>query len=123
MNNYITLDDLDYKTKASDWTPVTVKPAMARTLLSSEVDVSYGPGVFKEYRGVIIAPVSDPGGTWGTIADLRTSLEKRQGLNFTDHYGNEGVAHVFGEIPEQSLSPMWDQGANEFYVSVRVILE
>lgn len=122
MNNYITLDAYKYMTKL-DWVRVPVKPATARSLLSGSIDVSYGPGVFHEYRGTIIGPVTSLGEGWGTISTLRTSLDKLEGLSFTDHESNSGTAHIFGEMPNQSLTPMWDSNSNEFYVPVRVVLE
>ena len=122
MNKFIILDSLKYMTKSTDWSLVISKPATARLLLSGQIDVSYGPGVYNELRGTIIAPVAAPEG-WGTINDLRSTLVKMQGLDFTDHYGTEHTAHVFGELPQQSLSPMWDGSSNEFYVPVRLVLE
>lgn len=120
MNNYIVLNGKKYKTLAADWTPVPIKPATSRYLLSGAVDVSYGPGVYREYRGVLLVPQA-PAEGWGGRADLEAAFEQRRGLDFTDHEENVRVVHLFGELPRQSISPRWDSPSNEFRVPVRLV--
>jgi len=121
MNNYVTLDGYKYMTM-TDWCPVPVKPATSRYLLNASVDVSYGPGMFKEYQGTLIVPAS-PASGWGGRSDLEASFEKVVGLSFTDHEGNSETVHMFGRLQFESMSPRWDGASNEFHFPVRLVCE
>lgn len=123
MNNYITLNSLKYKTRASDWVPVTVVPGTHRALLSGSADVTFGPSTFSEFRGTIIVPEeAGEESEWGDRADITTVIGSRETIIMNDHFGNELNVVVFGEFPQQSVSPMWDAPSNEWYIPVRIIV-
>lgn len=118
MNSYITFDGYRYKATHQNWSPAAEhKPSTVRPTLLGGLDATYGPVTILEWRGEIEAPIvaSAP---WGTIANLRTSLRKRAGLSFTDHYGQTYTVHAVGPFGERSLSPKWDSPSNKIYKSV-----
>jgi len=121
MNNYITLDTKMYRTLARDWAPVWNKPSTDRVTLSGSVDVTYGPAMILGYTGSIIAPVSAPSG-WGTFADLKATLEKREAVPFIPHEGGSAVTvHVLGPFNPVSLLGVWDAASNEWHIPVRIV--
>lgn len=120
FNAYITLDGCQYVTSAKTWHPEPVVPATERLNLDGTYDVTFGPGTYLVWMGEIGAPPTATG-SWGTIADLRTSLAKRQLLSFTDHYGtNHSACLCLGPFKERSLAPNWDASGNMIYVTVRI---
>lgn len=123
MNNYIILDGLQYMAPHGDFGQVRSKPSTERVTLSGRTDVTYGPAALVEWTGSLIAPVTPPDTGWGDIDDLRYTLEKRQGLAFTDHYGVSGVVYAVGPHGEISFAPVWDAASNEFYISVKLLMD
>jgi hypothetical protein len=123
MNNYITLDGKKYKTPSKLWQPYGDKPATVKKTLLGATDITYGPAVFKEWRGQIEAPVTAEDASWGTIDDLRTTLAKLEHVTFADHYGAGYMAHVLGPFQERSLASKWDSPSNVIYVQVRIVAE
>ena len=79
MNNYIVLDGNKYKTNAKNWTPAPQKAGSVRLNLDGTLDATYGSGTLLRWEGEIMVPVTAAAG-WGTIAQLRTSLQKTSGL-------------------------------------------
>jgi hypothetical protein len=121
MNDYLTLDGKRYKTKADSWKPVYGKPHTERRTLTGALDITYGPGTIFAWEGEIIAPVTAQGTEWGTVANLRTSLAKKQAVSMTDHYGQTYNVHCLGPHEERSLVNVWDSAVNVFYISVRLV--
>lgn len=122
MNNYITLDTKKYMTKHKGWEPIYDKPGVVRLVLSGSIDVTWGPAVITGWRGLVIGPVTAPGAGWGTIANLRTTIQKTDVVGFTDHYGNSGNVIILGSLREDSKSSMWDSPSNEFTVEVELVI-
>ena|GEM_PF-1884236 len=122
MNNYITLDSKKYMTKHKDWEPIYEKPGSVRLALSGSVDVTWGPAVITGWQGLIIGPVTAPGEGWGTIANLRTTVQKTAEVSFTDHYDNTDNVIIVGSLREDSKSSKWDSPSNEFTVEVELII-
>ncbi len=120
MNDYITLDGHRYKTSAKTWHPEPNVPGSARILLNGDLDATFGAASVMMWTGEIIGPVTatDP---WGTIADLRTTLAKRQTFTMVDHYGTSYTVVFQGPFPERSLTQKWDSPTNEIMVKVRVM--
>lgn len=123
MNNYIVLDGLKYMAPHKDFGPMRAKPSTERVTLSGRSDVTYGPAALLEWTGSLIAQVTPVDTGWGDIDDLRYTLEKRQGLAFTDHYGETGVVYAIGPHGETSFTPVWDAVSNEFRVTLRLLLD
>jgi hypothetical protein len=123
MNTYILLDGLKYTAPHKAFAPVRSKPSTERITLSGRSDVTYGPASSLEWTGSITAPVTPRDTGWGDIDDLRYTLEKRQGLAFTDHYGNTGIVYAVGSHGETSFTPVWDAASNTFRVAVRLIVD
>jgi hypothetical protein len=123
MNNYITLDGNKYATLAKTWKPLTVKPSTDRLTLQGNIDVSYGPGVVKEWQGTIVADVSQRATGWGTVTTLKATLEKRESVSFTDHNGTTYTVHVLGTFDERSLTNVWDDSQNKIHFNVRILSE
>lgn len=121
MNNYIVLDGKQYITPAKQWIPIAKKPSTVRYTLEGQPDVTYGPVVPVEWKGVIRVPYTPVTSAWGSLDDLRTSLAQRTFMLFTDHYGVQYTVHVIGEFPEQSITPFWVGPDNDFDVPVRII--
>ena len=129
MNDYLILDGYCYKTVAKTWVPPVInKPMTARLLLDGSLDVTYGGGTFTAWSGEIIAEVEPPGTppgpglVWGTPDALLVSLGKREGLAFTDHYGNDYTVHI-QMSGARSLLRNWDAPSNKLYYSVKLIAE
>jgi hypothetical protein len=93
-----------------------------RRNLDGTLDVTYGPGIFVKWQGMIEASASPPSG-YGSIADLRSSLQERNSLNFVDHYGTSYTVHAVGPFQEESFSPKWDGTSNKIYVGVTLVAE
>jgi len=123
IRNYVIIDGKKYRAIHGKWIPVPRKPMTVRYTLHDTVDVTYGPGVFKEWQGPIEAPVTPDDASWGTIDDIRTSLAKRQGVTYEDHYGDAYTAHIQGPFPEASLQPVWDGVENKFQIVIKVTVE
>lgn len=121
MNDYITLDGFKYITPARNWTVVNGKPGTERYTLSGALDISYGPATPKSWVGEIGGPVTARAAGWGTIADLRTTLAKKESVSLTDHVGTVYTVHCLGDFSERSLLNKWDSAVNTFYVSVRLV--
>jgi hypothetical protein len=122
MNAYVTFDTLKYSAPHGRFSPARSKPSTARITLSGASDVSYGPGTTREWVGVLTAPAKADTG-WGSIDDLRDTLDKRQALAFIDHYGTAVTVYAIGVHNEMSFTPMWDGDSNTWTVSVRLVLD
>jgi hypothetical protein len=125
FNPYIIINDGTdtywYKTIAKTWMYKPNNPSTARVLLSGSMDVTYGNADIKVWEGDIKAPVTSPGGNYGTIATLRTQLARKVLFTFTDHYGTVHTdAAIQGNFEEQSIQPDWDVASNEILVKVRI---
>ena len=123
MNNYITLDGLKYMAPHGDFGQMRGKPSTERVTLSGRTDVTYGPATLVEWSGSLIAPVTPPDTGWGDVDDLRYTLGKRQSLAFTNHYGVAGVVYAVGPHGEISFAPVWDAASNEFYITVKLLMD
>jgi len=119
MNSYITLDGYRYATAQKTWQPETPKAMTPRLTLAGNLDVTFGPGITKVWTGEIQARVT-PKTNYGTPAQLRASLEKIQGLSFTDHYGTSYTVYIQG-FKERSYTPSWDGASNAMYFNVRMV--
>ena len=126
FNNYIIINDGTdtkwYKTASKSWRYKPDNPSTARVLQSGKMDVTYGNADIKMWEGDIIAPVTSPGGNWGSISTLRTQLARKVLFTFTDHYG---TAHtetaIQGPFNEESIAPDWDSASNDILVRIRVM--
>jgi hypothetical protein len=123
VRNYIVLDGKWYKTPAKSWNPVTNKPGTVRATLLGSVDVTFGSAAIREMQGQIeaLAQAHLPPNNWGTIQDLRTTLEKCQSVPFTDHLEDDYEVVLIGPFKEDSFTSLWDSAENTFKVSVRII--
>jgi hypothetical protein len=119
MNSYITLDNKQYSTTQKVWRPRTIKPSGVRLTLLGNLDSTYGAGPLFEFTGEIRAEVTPKTG-YGSPSDLKASLEKKQGLSFTDHLGASYTVHV-RDFEESSLSPLWDGGGNVMFYSTTLV--
>ena len=119
MNNYITLDGKKYKTTAKSWKPSVIIPNTIRFNLDGSLDATFGPATIYQFDGTIMAPVTAPTG-YGSVDNLRASLQKRQILTFIDHY-NTTYSIVSTNYTEYSLSPKWDNTTNEIGFAVQLI--
>jgi hypothetical protein len=123
MNNYIVLDGKKYTTRADSWTEIIEKPNSVRYTLTGELDITYGSSIPTIWTGEIVAPVTARALGWGTVSDLETSLVKQESVTFYDHYGSGHNVHSVMPIQGRSLSNMWDDMNNVFYVGVRLVSE
>lgn len=121
VNDYITLDGKKYRVPSKTWEPSINKPETVRVTLSGALDLTYGPSVFKEWIGSIEAPVTPIDSSWGSVADVRTSLAKKSSVTFVDHYGTSYTVAVSGPFRERSISPKWDASTNVILFDVRII--
>jgi hypothetical protein len=123
MNNYIYLDGKQYKTNGKSWHPEDVVPSTERILLSGSHDVTFAAASILVWAGQIEAPTSATG-NWGTIGNLRTSLRKRQLLQFRDHYYDTTAitynVKASGPFKEDSKSVKWDGASNVIFVNVKL---
>lgn len=119
MNAFITLDGNKYTCPGEAWSPEVLKPSTIRITTLGDLDTTYGPANFGVWGGFIRAYVT-PSSGFGTPAQLRTSLQKQQGLSFTDHYGVTRTIHVQG-YKEKSATVMWDGTDN--YIDFAVALK
>lgn len=120
FNAYIVLDGLKYTTLQRSWKPVPVKSSQDRLNLDGSRDVTYGPAVFTDYQGEIVAPVTPADTSYGTYEDLMETIEQLEAVSFTDHYGNTFNVHVLGPFELKSLLPDWNSSSNMWYVDVRI---
>ena len=118
--DYIILDSKYYRTTHKTWTPEVITPMLSRGLLNGNLDATYGPASWLMWSGEVIAPAT-ASGSYGTIADLETTLKKKATVGFTDHYGTAYTAvHLIGPFPKRSLSPNWDVSDNPIYVQIKI---
>lgn len=124
IRNYITLNSLKYMASSKQFDPVRIKPSTVRYTAdpTSVLDVTYGPAVAKEWRGILLVPAS-PASGWGGISDLRSAFDTLGSVTFEDHYGTSYNAHLIGQFPEHSVTPAWDGSSNEFHILVRLVAE
>jgi hypothetical protein len=120
--NYIELDGKRYLTPGKKWQPTLHKPTTVRQTLLGATDVTFGVGSTREWNGIIEAPasVADPA-TWGTITTLRAAIRKKTSLPFKDHYGASYTVAFFGNLVEESLSPVWDDPNNIIQITARLV--
>lgn len=118
MNNYITLDSKKYHT-LEGWAPDTVRPSKFDTYLNNKTGAVYGHTSYRQWSGQIIAPYTSPGTGWGTIADLDTTLAKKQNLSFTSHDSIIVTVNVVSS-GRKSLIRKWDAASNKWYVSITI---
>lgn len=123
MNSYITLDSKKYLCPHKKWIPTRHKPMTMRRTLDGNLDVTYGSGIFNEWRGQIRAYASSAPSGYGTVSDLRATLEKQCGVSFTDHYGTSYTVHSISPFPEDSLGPGWDSPSNTIDIEVVLVAE
>ncbi len=121
FNNYITLDSLKYKTTHKSWRPAPNVPSTGRVLLSGALDVTFGAVALNTWNGEIVAPVVADAAGWGTIADLRAALAKKQIFTFIDHYGTSFSVYAQGPFTERSAAPDWSVNENVVYVTVKLM--
>jgi len=118
MNEFITFDSFKYHTTQKTWRPAILPMANSRILANGELDITHGPTTVYIFQGEIATDVT-PGTGYGTPANLRTSLEKKQAFTFIDHYGTTYTVHAIGPFPERALSPKWDSPSNTIYFTVQ----
>ena len=82
------------------------KPGTVRFTIEGTMDGTYGPGVFYNWQGEIRVDAT-PAAGYGSLANLKATLVKRQGLGFVDHWGDNYLVHIVGEMPEKYLTPDW----------------
>lgn len=114
---YIILDGKKYAATAKSWMPEVKKPSTVRLLADDTVDAAYGPGPLNMVTGEIIARVNETRPGWGSSSDIETSLEKKTGLAYIDHYGAASTVHCDG-YKRRSSSPMWNAPSNKMYYLV-----
>lgn len=109
MNNFITLDGFKYYTTVA-WQPGLDIPGTLKVNLNASVNVTYGTDTLDSWQGdVRVFPdTASPPVGFGKRSDFITTLKKRTGLAFTDHYGANYTVHATGRVVQMSLSPMWD---------------
>jgi hypothetical protein len=122
MNNYVLLDGYKYFAPFKQWEPSPEKPMSYRYTWGSGVEVTYGPAVFKVWKGSLIARVT-PITDFGSVANIRATLLKTQALSFQDHEGNTFQVHAAYAGPEKSISPRWDGPSNAIFFPVILVAE
>jgi hypothetical protein len=120
MNDYITLDDKQYRTAADSWEPNEERPMIVRRLMSGSSNVTFGPATFTGWRGVVAVEVGATA-PFGNIVDLRATYRKRSILTFVDHYGNSYSVVIDRSVGEKSISPNWAATDNVFRVNLSLI--
>ena len=125
FRDYIILNDGTdtywYKTSSKTWRARPNNPSTARVLQSGKMEITFGNANVKVWDGDIMAPVTSPGGSWGTIATLRTQLDRKVLFTFTDHYEDTYTeCAVQGTFDEESIMPDWSASDNEIKVKLRV---
>jgi hypothetical protein len=127
MSDYIVINTYRFRTPQKAWEPSGEVPALIRTTLKGDLDVTYGPRRLKIWDGEIVAPVTpdaNPGDgtTWGSIANLRNLLDLRVPITFRDHLGTVyATAALLGIGRERHLLPDWTNAADKVYVTVRIV--
>lgn len=121
MNAYVTLDGKKYPALADNWAPAMSKASTVRYTFAGATDVTYGPATPVGWEGTLVADVTSRGTGWGSVADLRTTLAKRQAVTFVDHYGTNHSVHITGIVKEMSRSRMWDAATNSIFFSVSLV--
>ena len=119
MNAYITLDGKKYATVQKNWSPASQKSVTIRPLADGDMDVSFGNGNIRSYKGEIVAVADETRTGWGTSSDLVTSLDKMQVLTLIDHNNNTYNCVCQG-WKHRSLTPKWDSGKQYYEVSLVV---
>jgi hypothetical protein len=122
MNNYITLDGKKYSCPYKQWEMQTEKPMSYRYTWGSGIETTYGAGVFKTWKGNMVARIT-PASGFGSVADIRITLAKTVSLTFIDHYGTTFTVHASYAGPERSFSPVWDGASNAIFFPVLIVSE
>lgn len=117
--SYITLDGNKYTTEQKSWVPTITNPSTARVTLAGTLDTTWGTKEMYSFQGSIRADIS-PATGYGTPAQLRTSLKKKQQITFADHYEVLYDMAVQG-FEERSHSPGWDAADNAFFFTVQIV--
>ena len=120
MNNYIILDGRKYMTISGQWAPSTARATQIRPLLSGRDDVTFGPAPRKYWDGTIVAPITPVDASWGSVGDMRTSMNKMSVLAFSDHFGVGVSVVLVNPNNEVSYVPDWEQPDNEIKFSVQL---
>ena len=120
MNNYITLDGLQFRTAAENWEPTEDRPMIIRRLMSGNSNVTFGPATFTGWRGIVLVDVS-PSGDFGSIDDMRSIYRYRGVIEFVDHYGNFYNVVIDRGVGEKSISPMWTATDNVFRINLSLV--
>jgi hypothetical protein len=126
MTNYVTFNlngtVLKFRTVHKQWSPVTDKPMSVRYAWDGTIDVTYGPGMFHSWRGVIMADVTPLAG-WGSVSDVRNLIALLKSVPFVDHYGNSYTVHIQPIGEERSYSSKWDNASNMILFPVQLYAE
>lgn len=123
MNDYVMLDGNKYKAMFGQWSPELAKPSKVRMTLSGSPDVTYGPGVFTRWAGMLIT-YADPtqiADGFGSRFDLENTYSKGREVAFTDHEGNSYNVHFVGTLKRKQLTPVTDSVNNRFFFSVALV--
>jgi len=123
MNNYILLNDDQYKTIAEAWEPRIVTPREIRVLQDGTLDAAFASVTILEWRGYVEASVTPASEDWGSVADLRAALAVQGSVSFTDHYSSAYTAYISEVGSEDYLSPMWDAASNKMTVEITIMAE
>lgn len=122
MRNYITLNGKKYTTSGNNWFPVPSVPSTVRMLLDGTVDVTYGPGVMREWQGTIEFD-HYPAEGYGGPQDFYEAATARAAIPFEDHYGEAMNVHLVAPagFKHRALIPKWDASSNKWFVDVRIV--
>ena len=120
MNDYITLDNLKYKTTAATWVETEVSPRQLKRLLSSKGDVTFSASAYKTWKGEIVAEITARSADYGTLTTLEASLREKSALSMIDHKGNSCSVYVAGIMEKRSATPDWEGASNKFYIPVEI---
>jgi hypothetical protein len=82
-------------------------------MADGSLDISFGNGVLKMFRGEIVASPDETRTGYGTSSDLETSLDKMQTVTLVDHHGDSHTCVCKG-WKRRSLHPRWDS-AKQYY--------
>jgi len=122
VNKYVVFDGFRYTCPFKMWDIQPEKPMSYRYTWGAGIEVTYGPSIFKTWRGSLVARMT-PVALYGSIADLRISLAKVTFVEFEDHDGVVYHAHAAYAGPEKSFSPKWDGASNAIYIPVIIVAE
>jgi len=123
-NTYIQLDSKKYATLVGNWKHRVKKPGTFRRAIDDSADVTYGPGKYQQWYGILKIPITSPGTGWGSRADFLTTFDKKQGLTFYTHEnGSSALTVHFFDIDEDSLTYDMFGSTNVFHVPVVLEVE